>query len=517
MITTEGKNVFFNGEQVHILGRSSFKFMGHLRWGNVDGAKNWIAHNQKLGINLLRVFGETEFWDGHQMFGSPPTITDVWDYNALSHGHRPTQVSDLNGKMLTDLFKLSHETGMAFEYVVDATMKHASPDIPWGTIGHCVRQTLRYMRVLQELYPKALVMVNTHNEWDAHSFGSWHANYGDISATELREKALREVNMQASRARRWKNGDAVQVSYTSPGPGWEPEQWPECTLIVDHGGRNDIEYDASPGPHHYDMKTLHPRRDGEWWKVCERIDQPGDIPTYFSESKMWVDPADSVRAQQWYRSGTAYTTDLTKYLYFMDDAIEKGIHFTIHDEKGMQTDSGWPRDLTVLENELLGSGPPPPPPPPPEDDFKVHISAPDSKGRRSIFIELLDWPAVVEGGSEDYVVKKVYDIDLGRVYDTYAGGSFIGLDQGDIGEFDVHIDVLNGPEGYQRSLHKEVATAFDSMDLKYHQGSGRYWKVTVIARVTAENKHLSDDVISKYRNGNRLTARPHFGAYLYSK
>jgi hypothetical protein len=351
---------------------------------------------------------------------------------------------------------------------------------------------------MQAEYPKALVMVNAHNEWDAHSYGSWNADYGDLPANELHAKALREVNMQASRARRWLLDGNTQVSYTSP-------------------GRNDIEYDASPSPHHYDMKTLHPRRDGEWHTVCDRIDYPGDVPTYFSESKMWVDPEDDQRAKQWYPRTQGWTTDLDKYLYFMNDAIERGIHFTIHDEKGMQTDSGWPRPLTKLEAELSGGDPPPPPPPPPEDDFKVHISAPDSKGRRSIFIELLDWPAVVEGGSEDYVVKKVYDIDLGRVYDTYAGGSFIGLDQGDIGEFDVHIDVLNGPEGYQRSLHKEVATAFDSMDLKYHQGSGRYWKVTVIARVTAENKHLSDDVIAKYRNGNRLTARPHFGAYLYSK
>jgi len=184
MLTTDVKNVLFNGVVTPILGRSSFKFMAHLRYGNLDGAKNWIEHNQKLGVNLLRVFGETQYWEGHPMFGSPPILSDVWDYGALENGHRPTEVTGLNARMLRDLFSLSAQTGMAFEYVVDATMKHADPPIPWGTIGHCVRQTLSFMRKLQQEFPKALIMVSTHNEWDAHSRGAWEADYGDADRTK---------------------------------------------------------------------------------------------------------------------------------------------------------------------------------------------------------------------------------------------------------------------------------------------------------------------------------------------
>ena len=366
MIERQGKKILFNGEQVQIFGRSSFKALGHLRAGNEAGLRNWIDHCQRYGFNLLRVFGETEYWESHPMFGSPPTIKDMWDGGALQNGDRPKGLKDINRQVIDSMFRISQETGMAFEYVVDATLKHATPkDIAWGTIGHCVRQTLSFMRGMQDKYPRALVMVNFHNEWDAHSQGSWRAQYGkEMSARDLRANALRELNMQASRARRWKNGDMTEVSYISPGHGWEAEQWPEAVILVDHGGRVEIEYKADVSPDSYDLVTLHPSRGGEWWKHDGRpylkyLDGP--IPTYFSESKLWVDPVDAARAKTWYPNLNGWTTDIDKYVTFMEGAKNLGIHFVVHDEKGMQSQSGWPRAETKLEDYLKGGAPPPPP------------------------------------------------------------------------------------------------------------------------------------------------------------
>jgi hypothetical protein len=262
------------------------------------------------------------------------------------------------------MFKMSQETGMAFEYVVDATLKHADDPIPWGTIGHCVRQTLAYMRDLQAKYPNALVLVNFHNEWDAHSRQSWLAD----PKVQTKKRALKEVNAQAMRARRWIKDDDVEVSYTSPGVGWDPEQWPEAVIIVDHGGQNEIDYAANEGPSTYDMYTLHPKRGGRWHTLVDVgvFDQylAGPLPTYFSESKLWVDPVDGERAAGWY-GAQSYTTDLGKYEHWVDSAVAEGIHFVVHDEKGMQSVSSWPRSETLLEARLKDSVPPPPPPPPP--------------------------------------------------------------------------------------------------------------------------------------------------------
>jgi hypothetical protein len=224
------------------------------------------------------------------------------------------------------------------------------------------------MREVQIQYPRALVMINFHNEWDAHSQGSWRAQFGqEITAKELREKALRELNMQASRARRWKKGDMAAVSYKRPGEGWEPEQWPEAVILVDHGGRNEIEYNADPHPGTYDLVALHPSRGGEWWSHDKKSYLKylaGPLPLYFSESKLWVDPEDRERARDWYPNVNGWTTEIDKYVKFMEGARDLGINFIVHDEKGMQSRSDWPRGETILEKHLRGGAPTPPPKPP---------------------------------------------------------------------------------------------------------------------------------------------------------
>lgn len=388
-LRVQGKNILFNGEaQDFILGRTSFKFLGHVHAGNIEGARNWIEHNQRIGVSLLRVLGETHYWQGHQMFGSPPRIDNVWDWGSLENGHRPTSIENNNRKILDALYNLSQETGMAFEYVVDATMKHAAPDIPWGTIGHCIRQTLRASLELEDKYPNALVMFNFHNEWDAHSDGSWRRQYGDVP--NRRDLALAEVNQQARRARRWKRGEETVVSFNSPGSGWSPEQNPGATILLDHGGRDTIQYNTGTGPNEYPIIALHPSRSGEWWNHTNRDYLQylnGPVPVYFSESKMYVDPVDRERALEWYPREVGWTTDLDKYMQFLDGAKELGIHFCIHDEKGIGTQSDWPREETPLESELLGRGgsPPLPPAPPEPPPGPVPPTPPPSDGWELVF------------------------------------------------------------------------------------------------------------------------------------
>jgi hypothetical protein len=326
-------------------------------------AKEWIEWNQSLGINLLRVFGETEDWYDHGMFGSPPNNKKVWNLDELRAGHRPKSLTVKNEKMVTELFRLSHQTGMAFEYVIDATLKH-TPGVDAGVIGHCIRQTMSKFRTLQSEYPGALILVNFHNEWGAH-------NKAGLT--------LQELNSQAMRARRWKKGSETAVQFTKPGEGWEPEQWPEGAIMVDHGGRDDFEYRCGTGPYDFAMAAIHPERvpeDREWWQMPNTLPwlRSHGRPVYFSESKLNVDDRDAARAMAWYGNRRSWSDDLEHYIDFMETAKDNGIHFCIHDEKGMQTDAGWPRLTTRLE-EYLGGNPPPPPPPPEGVDFRREIDA----------------------------------------------------------------------------------------------------------------------------------------------
>ena len=527
MITRRGKKIFFNGVETRIFGRSSFKAMAHLRHGNDGGFLNWIDHNQRYGFNLLRVFGETEYWADHPMFGSPPKLRNVWNRGELESGHRPTQLTPANQEMIRKMFKYSEQTGMAFEYVVDATLKHAPRDIPWGTIGHCVRQTLAFMRNEQSNYPNALVMVNFHNEWDAHSKGSWDAD--DMS----REQALREVNFQAMRARRWINGDEKAISYHSPGAGWKAEQWPEAVIIVDHGGRNEIQYQADTSPDSYDMYTLHPERSGEWWaSVDDGVFNQylrGELPTYFSESKMWVDPEDRDRCKEWYRNTTGWTTNWNQYENWMESCKDAGIHFVVHDEKGMQSASGWPRAETVLERNLGGSGPPPPPPPPPVEDpttgkLELAVSKADTLGRRTFTVLYPEglFPLTLEGGSErsakpqlgegggealgdnSGVLRCAYEVEFPTMCDLTAVDVFQGLDRGDIVEMDTEVHDQYGRAVHQNSDHKECTGNYPAWIRYPVEARTKKLLIHHVCRVNGNSEFRTLD----------LVARPHFGVRL---
>lgn len=143
------------------------------------------------------------------------------------------------------------------------------------------------------------------------------------------------------------------------------------------------------------------------------------------------------------------------------------------------------------------------------ESFILSISPPSVNGVRAIRIEFPGWPRVVMGISEADVVREDYVVDLGAPYRFYSAGSFIGLDRGDVGEYDVQIAAANGPIFYARSLHKETAAPYDAEDWR-HTAPLVCGKLVIhlSARVTGPNDIL--------RRGKNWSARPHFGVRLWT-
>jgi hypothetical protein len=304
-------------------------------------AEEWIALNQELfGQHIvLRVFLETEGWvptaDG--MFGGSPNDPGFWDLDKLRDGRREHGMHPRGKRTLEWFFKQSHETGVAFELVIDATLKHNN--IPKGEIDHVIRQTGLEMGRLSIRYPKALVIPNCRNEIFAHNQAG---------------HTLAEVNMWAYR--------------------WERDgYWPGSQPVVCPGGGDFIPYHVTkPGGHGFAMNLIHPDRnprDRHWWQMPPR-QQKADMPYGFNESMYYVEKEDKERALRWYRSD-GWTTHFKNYVKFAEAAIDFTNYFVFHDEKGCQSDVNWPRsELSRLEEHFRISGPVDPPGnglPPPVD------------------------------------------------------------------------------------------------------------------------------------------------------
>ena len=370
-------------------GRDSFKlanmlskyFAGHDGQKWLVMAERWVEWNQLLlGENvILRVFGETGGWEGHPMFGAEPADAGIWDLEDLrkrsAEGRRIKELTGLNKKVIEWLMKTSHESGVAFEYVVDATLKHTEGDGSEGNqwlhtpiTDHAIRQTCEYMRELWlQKYPKVKIVIEARNEAWAHN--------------KMRTK-LNEVNRWAERFYRWErevDGDKeIKLAFASPGSDWVCRQWPEGYIVVDRSVGNGVHVGTEPGRHK--MGLRHPDRepkDRKWWELPTDMEQDRadcrGTPLGYNESMPYVDEEDYARAREWY--GSDITSDLSRYLEWMENCRQAVEYFIIHDEKGMQCDVDWPRKETRLEAELRGLSPPPPPPPPPGSiDFRPVIS-----------------------------------------------------------------------------------------------------------------------------------------------
>ena len=385
-----------------LIGRSSFKAANLLSMhfagkgdeypgGAMNTVERWIEHNQNLlGRDhvVLRVFGETAGWEpieaGTGMFGSPAQdqgIHNVEHYrNLCRDGARVTELTALHVAVLREAFRLSHETGCIWEWCIIATLKHTD-GLCTGVCDHVIRQTAEEMRALSAEFPRAAFVVNAINEWDAHNSIGY---------------SLGQVNQLAARWYRWVSPDGQQkrVSFTTPAPGWEPEQWPEAMLIVDHGGKDVFDYDAGIEAGKFQMGAIHPVRKGnirndgdpdggdrfggrEWWEFPDemfarlRQDSRG-APIGATESMFFL---SKLGTESWYRNPNGWNNDLPLQLRFMENALASGPtnvfdYWICHDDIGAQTDIAFNPDSEYESalREFFGGiepGPGPDPEPPP--------------------------------------------------------------------------------------------------------------------------------------------------------
>lgn len=390
-VTIDGDKFVFNGvKQDMVWGRSCFKLSNIVTYhfsGSGGGkyslgqARRWVDFNKELGFDACRVLLETDGWEdcesGAQandgvpnncMFGSEPTDQGFWHVPTLQGGGRPTEMHGIGKQTLRWFYQTSQETGMMFELVVVATLKHN--DVTVQQQGHVIRQTLAEGRKLMQEFPRALIIFNVINEWNAHS--------------EWEIQGVDGVNMLAVRADRWKHVESGQtrVSHTSPGPGFEAEQCPECVIIVDGGGSNEIEYEVGSEPGKFHGAFVHPQRDASWhqWPDAQEkalmIQDARGMPWGATESMYYVEAEDFARARTWYRMAgdntNGWTTDFGLYSMFLGHTGNSGMSYNVvHDEKGAQCDPDWPRAMTRVDQWALDNlggtiTPPPDPPPPPQ-------------------------------------------------------------------------------------------------------------------------------------------------------
>ena len=342
-----------------LIGRSAFKLAniltysamdrGHPKWNHLY-VRRYVDKQQSLfGEHVvLRVLLETGGWDPktNGMFGSSPSDQGFWKRELLRDGNREIGMHPVGRNVLKRLYRISHETGVVFELVIDATLKH--DNIPAGEIDHVIRQVGIRMGGLNNEFPKALIIPNCRNEWNAHN-GSEHS--------------LNDVNMWA---RRWDRDD-----YTSK----------EMRPVVCPGGGDRFTYDVGPEPGKFAMGLIHPVRDRDWMELPDmkalREDCRG-MPLGFNESMYYVERRNFDRATGWYRHRMGWTHNLLNYIKFAEAAIDETDYFILHDEDGTGCDSTrtGPSRLEGHFGRVTAPPPPPPPPPPPESalDKLVHIT-----------------------------------------------------------------------------------------------------------------------------------------------
>lgn len=327
-------------------GRSSFKLGNWVAQGNEKKAEQWVDFNQRLFNRdevWFRVFKENMGWSpiaaDKGMFGSPPRDPGIWDFNFLrNHWDReekkskrvePEHLTGLNKRVTEWFFRTSASTGCAFELCIIATLK-GEDHVGNGHIDQIIRTELQMFDELQEKYPNAKIKANACNEFDAHDVRT--------DPWGRRERLdLRTVNMWAVRRNRDKYGF--------------------LDFIVDHGGRDEFDYEVGGGRETYDWGMLHVvRTKNRWWEAppIRPIKRACNGRPYGStESMYYVQHEDRERAATWYRNPAGWQTDVQKQMSLYLNLQSAGFSYIIiHDEKGAQCDVEWPRRETRLENEL---------------------------------------------------------------------------------------------------------------------------------------------------------------------
>ncbi len=326
-------NIYYDNKEVKIFCRYSPRFLAYLHHGQRDMMMEWIEWNQKLNFTALEVLGELQ--QPPAELEGPPSLKGIWPIQQMLNGNRVQDLNDKNKSLIELLYGISSETGMAFIYTIDATLKNIE-GMSSGMIGHAISRTLDYCRGVAKFYPWAKIIFNFHAGWDT----AWNSNAPDEQRIKL---GLWELGQQAGRCRRWvkivNNEKWTKMSSTSPGEEWKPEQYPQAAIMVEEG-HGTVRYPTGKGVKEFPITAIRAQTLNTFGL--------GNLhrPVYLSK--------------------TPFVTEenLEDYTNFMHNMSRRGAHFCVVDEKGMRTDPGI--EKTKFEKYIWPDTSPPPPPPPKE-------------------------------------------------------------------------------------------------------------------------------------------------------
>lgn len=132
----------------------------------------------------------------------------------------------------------------------------------------------------------------------------------------------------------------------------------------------------------------------------------------------------------------------------------------------------------------------------------VLLTGCDEAGRCSYVVEFPDQPMTVQGGDESLVLSKVFEFSLPETQHCFGAETFIGLDNGDRGEFDIGLSTASGYHILDRSFHRHLNGSFESWWPHYINVTAKDYIVTVIGRVIGENQF--GELSARYHVGLKL-------------
>lgn len=389
------------------------------RWADGRGGEwlnyceRFIERKKRQGIQALRVFDETTFWadrdnnpaNDHRFFNlDRATSTGMWNYGHIARPPetgsdiRPERLTVHHQVMLLELIRLAYQHAMQIELVVDATLKH-SPGVGWEVIGHCIRQVAdfcknvergkwfewdhqegggmgskhgpvndrvraQFDRVADRKDPplRELVAIEIHNEFDAHSRGSWKDSWPELDGDELKAKATNEVNKQLIRMR-------------------VESHWPGAAVWVSQGGNDGHGSDLFSYDHtRADAIAFHPARHehpdanfrvGDRFAHIIREAKRLDTAAYANEITHGVGDSWWWTIEEGVFRRRSSTRAHARRRKFIGDMMDKGIHVCDHTLENMACaiwfdELGVPHEMPLTEFELIlleeqgGVEPPPP-------------------------------------------------------------------------------------------------------------------------------------------------------------
>jgi len=328
-VSVEGNRFTIDGVKTVLKIRSSFAtavYTDRLVHGDgryADIQDRWFERVTKQGFHGIRMFGETSGWEGdHPWFSHYPTSRAVWPYPQLRNGDRPRNLTMHMQHMICNIIERLEKHGLICEYTTDATLKH--DDVDAGTIGHCIRQTAMFFQAIEAGDPHNIIHPDVKNRYHAligKPIPIIHELHNEWGAHNQAGLTLAELNMQFVRHRRLKDG--------------EPEQWPRGIIGVSDGGGNEVYWNIGR-PDGADYVALHPKRGGDWWEQTNLEQRyASSHPRYYNESKHYCSPEEYA---EWVGSAFSHgssTDNLNNYKHFMDETMNNGISFCVHDLVGM--------------------------------------------------------------------------------------------------------------------------------------------------------------------------------------